>query len=166
MPQLGPLCCPHPQAGPDLETTPWGPDTPPRPAAGLPGSRPPPSRPPPSRPGTGRGSRQSAGSDGRAGAGVQQALTLKCRPSSGALRSFVAPRARPPRPRERRHGAPTLTLPPRRFRIWPRWRPADPGARPDSGPGADVKARPPPHLALASLRPVFLSFLNYFQSCS
>ena len=41
MPRLGPLCCPHPQAGPDLETTPWGPDTPPRPAAGLPGSRPP-----------------------------------------------------------------------------------------------------------------------------
>lgn len=29
-----------------------------------------------------------------------------------------------------------------RFRLWPCWCPAHPGARPDSGPGADVKARP------------------------
>lgn len=56
-----------------------------------------------------------------------------------------------------------------RFRFWPCRRPAHLGARPDSGPGADVKVGPlfpPLHQALTSLRLLFISFLNYFQSCS
>lgn len=49
------------------------------------------------------------------------------------------------RPTVTHRQAAALTPPPsHRFCFWPRWRPAHPGACPDSDPGAHVKMPPPP----------------------